>query len=135
MSRGICEHQAKLLYIVLFLNPKNRPKPRLGATSSVSTKKWAFPGFGSVLESLNPALGQAAAHPITYSLLSAYGIQLNPTCRESIILSLENDGVFLLHSPRIASIQILRRSVVRRAKLYYLRKRMGKATRLKQRFT
>jgi hypothetical protein len=65
MSRAICEHQAKLLYIVLFLNPKNRPKPRLGATSSVSTKKWAFPGFGSVLESLNPALGQAAAHPIT----------------------------------------------------------------------
>jgi len=30
-----------------------------------------------------------------YSLLSAYGIQLNPTCRESIILSLENDGGFL----------------------------------------
>jgi hypothetical protein len=32
---------------------------------------------------------------MTYSLLSAYGIQLNPTCRESIILSLENDGGFL----------------------------------------
>jgi hypothetical protein len=32
---------------------------------------------------------------IKYSLLSAYGIQLNPTCRESIILSLENDGGFL----------------------------------------
>jgi len=31
----------------------------------------------------------------SYSLLSAYGIQLNPTCRESIILSLENDGGFL----------------------------------------
>jgi hypothetical protein len=30
-----------------------------------------------------------------YSLLSAYGIQLNPTCRDSIILSLENDGGFL----------------------------------------
>jgi hypothetical protein len=30
-----------------------------------------------------------------YSLLSAYGIQLNPTCHESIILSLENDGGFL----------------------------------------
>jgi len=32
---------------------------------------------------------------LVYSLLSAYGIQLNPTCRESIILSLENDGGFL----------------------------------------
>jgi len=44
------------------------------------------------------------------------------------------ERVFLLHSPRIANIQILRRSVVRRAKLYYLRQRVGKATRLKQRF-
>ena len=44
------------------------------------------------------------------------------------------ERVFLLHSPRIASIKVLRRSHVRRAKLYYLRDRVGKATRLKQRF-
>ncbi|MBD1937439.1 50S ribosomal protein L19 [Microcoleus sp. FACHB-68] len=44
------------------------------------------------------------------------------------------ERVFLLHSPRIESIQILRRGKVRRAKLYYLRDRVGKATRLKQRF-
>ena len=44
------------------------------------------------------------------------------------------ERVFLLHSPRIANIQILRRGKARRAKLYYLRDRVGKATRLKQRF-
>jgi large subunit ribosomal protein L19 len=44
------------------------------------------------------------------------------------------ERVFLLHSPRIASIQIVRRGKVRRAKLYYLRDRVGKATRIQQRF-
>lgn len=44
------------------------------------------------------------------------------------------ERVFLIHSPRIESIKILRRAKVRRAKLYYLRDRVGKATRLKQRF-
>ncbi|AFY76508.1 MAG: 50S ribosomal protein L19 [Hydrococcus sp. C42_A2020_068] len=44
------------------------------------------------------------------------------------------ERVFLLHSPRIASIKIIRRGKVRRAKLYYLRDRVGKATRVQQRF-
>lgn len=44
------------------------------------------------------------------------------------------ERVFLLHSPRVASIKIIRRGKVRRAKLYYLRDRVGKATRVKQRF-
>lgn len=44
------------------------------------------------------------------------------------------ERVFLLHSPIVANIEILRRGKVRRAKLYYLRDRVGKATRIKQRF-
>lgn len=44
------------------------------------------------------------------------------------------ERVFLVHSPRIANIKVLRRAKVRRAKLFYLRDRVGKATRLKQRF-
>lgn len=44
------------------------------------------------------------------------------------------ERVFLVHSPRIDSIKVLRRGKVRRAKLYYLRGRVGKATRVKQRF-
>jgi large subunit ribosomal protein L19 len=44
------------------------------------------------------------------------------------------ERVFLVHSPRIESIKIIRRGRVRRAKLFYLRDRVGKATRIKQRF-
>ena len=44
------------------------------------------------------------------------------------------ERVFLLNSPRIETIKIVRRGKVRRAKLYYLRDRVGKATRVKQRF-
>ncbi|MBD2395264.1 50S ribosomal protein L19 [Cyanobacterium aponinum UTEX 3222] len=44
------------------------------------------------------------------------------------------ERVFLIHSPIVANIQVLRRGKVRRAKLYYLRDRVGKATRIKQRF-
>lgn len=40
---------------------------------------------------------------------------------------------FPVHSPRIDKIEVKRSSVVRRAKLYYLRDRVGKATRLKER--
>ena len=40
---------------------------------------------------------------------------------------------FPLHSPRIAKVEVKRSGVVRRAKLYYLRERSGKAVRLKER--
>ena len=40
---------------------------------------------------------------------------------------------FPLHSPRIDKVVVKRRSVVRRAKLYFLRDRVGKAVRLKER--
>ncbi|MCU0710816.1 MAG: 50S ribosomal protein L19 [Pirellula sp.] len=40
---------------------------------------------------------------------------------------------FPLHSPKIEKIEVKRRSVVRRAKLYFLRDRTGKAVRLKER--
>ena len=42
------------------------------------------------------------------------------------------ERVFILNSPQIKTISILRSSVVRRAKLYYLRERSGKSARLKQ---
>nr|ASV47561.1 ribosomal protein L19 [Chroomonas mesostigmatica CCMP1168] len=44
------------------------------------------------------------------------------------------ERLYLVHSPKLKSIEILRRSIVRRSKLYYLRSRVGKATRLQQSF-
>lgn len=48
----------------------------------------------------------------------------------------QGEGVerkFPVHSPRIAKIEVVRKSIVHRAKLYYLRDRAGKATRLRER--
>jgi len=47
-----------------------------------------------------------------------------------------NEGVerlFPIHSPKIAGVEVVRSGKVRRAKLYFLRDRIGKATRLKER--
>jgi len=42
------------------------------------------------------------------------------------------ERTFPLHSPRIERVQVMRRGVVRRSKLYYLRDLAGKAARLKE---
>ncbi len=42
------------------------------------------------------------------------------------------ERVFPIHSPRVDSVDVLRHGVVRRAKLYYLRNRVGKAARVKE---
>jgi large subunit ribosomal protein L19 len=43
------------------------------------------------------------------------------------------ERIFPLHSPNVAAIRVLRRGKVRRAKLFYLRKLMGKAARIEER--
>lgn len=45
------------------------------------------------------------------------------------------ERTFPLHSPRVAEIEVTRRGQVRRAKLYYLRDRHGRAARIKERIT
>ncbi len=57
------------------------------------------------------------------------GVRRSATVRRLV----SGEGVertFPLHSPRVADIQVRERGVVRRAKLYYLRDREGKSTRL-----
>ncbi|WP_441347317.1 50S ribosomal protein L19 [Romeriopsis navalis] len=61
------------------------------------------------------------------------GIAQNITVRR-VFQGVGVERVFLLHSPRIEDVKVMRRGKVRRAKLYYLRQRTGKSARLKQRF-
>ncbi len=42
------------------------------------------------------------------------------------------ERIFPVHAPIVAKVEIVRRGAVRRAKLYYLRDRVGKATRIKE---
>ncbi|KRM68038.1 50S ribosomal protein L19 [Apilactobacillus ozensis] len=59
------------------------------------------------------------------------GIQATYTVRK-ISSGVGVERIFPLHSPRIASITVIRRGSVRRSKLYYLRDRSGKAARIKE---
>ena len=61
------------------------------------------------------------------------GISTTITVRR-IFQNIGVERVFSIHSPLIQSIEIIRHAKVRKAKLYYLRTRIGKSTRLKERF-
>ena len=61
------------------------------------------------------------------------GINENFTVRRIATHGIGVERTFLLHAPRVDSIKIIRTGKVRRAKLYYLRGRTGKAARIKER--
>ncbi len=42
------------------------------------------------------------------------------------------ERIFLLHSPKVESITVIRKGYVRRSKLYYMRERSGKAARIRE---
>jgi large subunit ribosomal protein L19 len=69
------------------------------------------------------------------TILAKKNSSINTTITvRKILQGIGIERVFLIHSPKIASITVLRSSKVRRAKLYYLRDLKGKASRLKQKF-
>nr|YP_009332635.1 ribosomal protein L19 [Membranoptera weeksiae]YP_009332855.1 ribosomal protein L19 [Membranoptera tenuis]AHZ94649.1 ribosomal protein L19 [Membranoptera weeksiae]AKL79111.1 ribosomal protein L19 [Membranoptera tenuis] len=66
-------------------------------------------------------------------IIAKHNSRLNTTITvRKIIQNIGVERIYLIHSPRILNIEIMRKSKVRRSKLYYLRKRSGKATRLKR---
>ncbi len=60
------------------------------------------------------------------------GPDKNVTVRR-VAHSIGVERTFLVHSPRVDKIEVVRRGDVRRARLFYLRDRVGKATRIKER--
>ena len=68
-------------------------------------------------------------------VIAIHNAKLNTTITvRRIFQGIGIEKVYLIHSPRITEIKIIKKSKVRRAKLYYLRNKFGKATRLKQKF-
>jgi len=66
------------------------------------------------------------------TVVARHGHGLNETFTVRRIVQGEGvERVFLVHSPKLTSIEVTHRGQVRRAKLYYLRGRVGKATRIK----
>jgi large subunit ribosomal protein L19 len=65
-------------------------------------------------------------------LIGQKGRGINQTITVRRIVANEGvERIFPVHSPRIAQIEIVRRSDSRRSKLYYLRNRVGKSRRLR----
>ncbi|NJP04279.1 MAG: 50S ribosomal protein L19 [Chloroflexaceae bacterium] len=61
------------------------------------------------------------------------GINENFTVRRIASHGIGVERTFLVHAPRVDGIKVMRRGKVRRARLYYLRGRTGKAARIKER--
>jgi large subunit ribosomal protein L19 len=65
-------------------------------------------------------------------LIAEKGRGINKTITVRRIVANEGvERVFPLHSPRLAKLEVVRRGDARRAKLFYLRERFGKARRLR----
>ena len=60
------------------------------------------------------------------------GLNASFTVRRIAAHGIGVERTFLFHSPRIEKVEVLRHARVRRAKLYYLRGRRGKASRLRE---
>ena len=63
--------------------------------------------------------------------LAGAGLSRTVTVRR-VFQGVAVERAFMLHSPRVESIKVLRRGFVRRAKLYYLRELTGKAARIRE---
>ena len=67
------------------------------------------------------------------TIIKMHGSGLNKTITvRKVFQGVGVERVFLINSPRIDKINVIRRGDVKRAKLYYLRERSGKATRIRE---
>lgn len=74
--------------------------------------------------------------PYEGTVISQHKAGLNTTITvRKVFQGIGVERIFPIHSPALKTIQVLRQAKVRKAKLYYLRDRVGKATRLTPKMT
>ena len=67
------------------------------------------------------------------TVIKKHGSSINSTITvRKVFQGVGVERVFAVYSPRVEKIQVLRKGDVRRSKLYYLRERSGKATRIRE---
>ena len=67
------------------------------------------------------------------TVIKKHGSGINKTITvRKVFQGVGVERVFAVYSPRVEKIQVLRKGDVRRAQLYYLRERSGKATRIRE---
>ena len=99
---------------------ENPPEFRIGDTGSVHVR---------VIEG-----NKQRIQPYTGVVIGRRGKGMGETFTVRRIVNNEGvERIFPLHSPKIAKVELVRAGHVRRAKLYYLRDRVGKARRVKDR--
>ena len=135
--------------------PEQQPETAAAATATVSVKKLSAEELikGFEAEQLKSELPEIyVGDTVRVGVRISEGNKERVQPYEGVVISKRHGGlnqtitvrrifqgigverVFMLHSPQVASIKVERRGKVRRAKLFYLRERVGKATRVKQRF-
>ena len=108
--------------LIKALEPAQTQHPRLQPGDSVRVHLRIVEGNRERIQVFHGTvirIGGGANPTFTVRRIASHGIGVERT--------------FLLHSPRIDKIEVVRNAKVRRAKLYYLRALTGKATRLKER--
>ena len=101
---------------------KNLPKFEVGDTVNVSVK--ISEGAKSRIQKFSGLI------------ISRKGIGVNENFTVRRIVNNEGvERIFPVHAPSIVKVEVVRSAITRRAKLYFLRDRTGKAVRLKERWT
>jgi len=123
VPRSVCKGFRQMTDLVKALEAEDRGFPEL------------FPG-DTVRVHLRIVEGEREriqVFPGTVIRLRGGGNDLNFTVRRIASHGVGVERTFLLRSPRIEKIEVLRHAKVRRAQLYYMRDRRGKAARLRER--
>ena len=75
---------------------------------------------------------RSGAGVLALGVRTSAGAVAGPVAGAAGVSSIGVERSFMLHSPRIDRIEVLRHGSVRRAKLYYLRDKVGRAARIKE---